>query len=292
MISNPNLVHYTCIAHNTNIDSGDSTILAEFNSGDSSLNELAQQCLHHTPPHHTNFSQTFKNQTFTFLLDYPFVYFGIFDPNFMKFDQFNLLGKLRDTLNRTIKGNPNQKFTSFCLQGEIHPIFHKLLSKSLDFDTNNSNNDHNNVSFSTVSGSSKGRKMMGLGMLNCCKNSKGVKKKRMSMSSESVSNNSKEALMEGKVNVSDNNVDVGEVKSREIVCENGVCLLNPHGNGHNNRNNSNNINSNGNGYVRRQKAKKKWKQIVWIVLVLDLAICLILFGIWLFVCQGFQCIEG
>ncbi|XP_048619127.1 phytolongin Phyl2.1 isoform X2 [Brassica napus] len=42
----------------------------------------------------------------------------------------------------------------------------------------------------------------------------------------------------------------------------------------------------------RQKAKQIWKKHVWVVLMFDVCICLVLFGIWLWVCQGFQCIQA
>ncbi|CAE6237582.1 unnamed protein product [Arabidopsis arenosa] len=42
----------------------------------------------------------------------------------------------------------------------------------------------------------------------------------------------------------------------------------------------------------RQKAKQIWKKHVWVVLMFDFCICAILFGIWLWICEGFQCIEG
>lgn len=78
---------------------------------------------------------------------------------------------------------------------------------------------------------------------------------------------SNEALVDGKAGLSD-----ADVKSREITCQNGVCYVDGGGGG-------------------KQKAKRIWRRHVWIVLGLDLAVCLILFGIWLFVCHGFECIE-
>lgn len=98
---------------------------------------------------------------------------------------------------------------------------------------------------------------------------KGHKKKRFC----GDATGSKEALADGKVDLLDRD-GVGEVKSRDIVCQDGVCLIDDGGVG------------------GRQKAKKIWRRHVWVVLILDLAVCLILFGIWLFVCRGFQCIEG
>jgi hypothetical protein len=41
----------------------------------------------------------------------------------------------------------------------------------------------------------------------------------------------------------------------------------------------------------RQKAKHIWKKHVWVVLLLDLFVCLVLFVIWLWVCSGFQCMA-
>lgn len=41
----------------------------------------------------------------------------------------------------------------------------------------------------------------------------------------------------------------------------------------------------------RQKAKHIWKKHVWIVLLLDLFVCAVLFMIWLWVCSGFQCMA-
>ncbi|CAN8230243.1 unnamed protein product [Cochlearia groenlandica] len=42
----------------------------------------------------------------------------------------------------------------------------------------------------------------------------------------------------------------------------------------------------------RQKAKQIWRKHVWIVLLFDVFVCVVLFGIWVWVCQGFQCIYG
>lgn len=41
----------------------------------------------------------------------------------------------------------------------------------------------------------------------------------------------------------------------------------------------------------RQKAKRIWKKHVWVVLMLDLFVCAVLFVIWLWVCSGFKCMA-
>ena len=40
-----------------------------------------------------------------------------------------------------------------------------------------------------------------------------------------------------------------------------------------------------------QRAKKIWKRQVWIVLLLDLVACVILFVVWLWICSGLKCME-
>ncbi|KAL8519503.1 hypothetical protein ACS0TY_010438 [Phlomoides rotata] len=48
---------------------------------------------------------------------------------------------------------------------------------------------------------------------------------------------------------------------------------------------------NGGLYSGHQKAKKVWKKQVWVILSLDVIICIILFVVWLWVCRGFKCID-
>lgn len=41
----------------------------------------------------------------------------------------------------------------------------------------------------------------------------------------------------------------------------------------------------------RHKAKHVWKKHVWVLLLLDLFVCAVLFVIWLWVCSGFKCMS-
>ncbi|KAL0403238.1 UNVERIFIED_CONTAM: Phytolongin Phyl2.2 [Sesamum radiatum] len=72
MITDPELIHYACIAKGT-------TVLAEFNSKDAALGEIAAKCLEVTPPFHAIFTHTVRSRTYTFLIEDPFVFFAIFD---------------------------------------------------------------------------------------------------------------------------------------------------------------------------------------------------------------------
>lgn len=275
MISDPDLVRYACVAHHRSSESSSSTtILAEFNSVDSTLQQLAQQCLELVPPHHSIFSHSYHNQTYTFLVNDEFVYFGIFDSKLRNSDQVRFLGCLKGTIDQLINGKSDYKLSTFCFQGELHPIFHKLMSKSYDFDAlpvvpngvNHSKNTANLVP-------NKNKKILSVSFLSASKIGKGFKKSKL----YEERTTSRMPLVEDKVDLlNEGNFDGGEGKSREINHPNGNFLMDG-------------------GVsigVGRHKAKKIWRRHVWIVLVLDLAVCLILFGIWLFVCRGFQCIEG
>jgi len=217
------------------------------------------------------FSHSYRNQTYTFLLDDPFVYFGIFDPKMPKSDQIAFLGRLKEALNRLIKLNPNAKFTYHCFQGELHPIFPRMMKKSSDLNPLHlvPNGFHGinppAIVSGSVSPSSRARKIFSVPVLSPPKVGKNYKKR--------PSGESGEGFVNGKFDVLDVGEGVGEVKSRKVGTQNGLYL------------------SEAGGGAGRQKAKKIWRRHVWIVLVLDLAVCLILFGIWLFVCRGFECIE-
>ncbi|GAB2211018.1 hypothetical protein Droror1_Dr00016309 [Drosera rotundifolia] len=41
----------------------------------------------------------------------------------------------------------------------------------------------------------------------------------------------------------------------------------------------------------RQWARRIWRKRMWVVLMVDLAMCMILIRVWLCICQGFRCIE-
>lgn len=41
----------------------------------------------------------------------------------------------------------------------------------------------------------------------------------------------------------------------------------------------------------RERARRVWRRHVKVVLVIDFLVCLVLFGVWLSICNGFQCIT-
>ncbi|CAL5204064.1 unnamed protein product [Lathyrus oleraceus] len=225
MISNPDLIHYLCIAKST-------TILAHHikDSKDSSTIEtLASKCLQHSPPNHSFFSHTVNNRTYTFIIQPPFVLFAIFDHNLLKSHALAFLNRIKSSLLQTL--DQNATFAPFSLQ----PQFDSVLNETLNFYDLSSNPD------SSVISPTNSRTLL-------VKPDEGLKKKKR------IVDDGKEAAL----------VDLSSDDNSSLPFSK--------------------IND-------RQKAKHIWKKHVWVVLMLDLFVCAVLFVIWLWVCSGFDCMA-
>ncbi|CAA0813024.1 SNARE-like superfamily protein [Striga hermonthica] len=233
------------------------TVLAEFNSRDAALGAVAARCLLHAPPHHAAFSHTVRSRTYSFLIDAPFVYFAISDDRLETSEGQAFLRNVRDTFRRVSAAGGRRKLerlSSHCFQGEFNPVFRQLLGPALY------HTDGIGSPSPSVGGSGSGR--VGRGLVA---DQKAVRKM-------------KNRLL-GKFNGEKENDENGG---------NGIGLS---------REFSLVVNKNGELYPvqmvqQHQKARKIWKKHVWVVLSLDVIICLILFGVWLWVCSGLQCMES
>ncbi|KAL7589268.1 hypothetical protein Lser_V15G35816 [Lactuca serriola] len=156
---NPNLIFYACIAKDT-------TILAEFNSKDADLGDLAKKCLEKTPPFHSIFSHTVHGETYMFFILDPFVYFGIFDESLEKPECLLFLKSVKNAFTSMIdnrnSGTMKQRLYSpnwHCFQGEFSPVFQQLLASNLEFDATSSpadSKDDHRESLNSVRRKNKG----------------------------------------------------------------------------------------------------------------------------------------
>ncbi|KAI3471223.1 hypothetical protein Pfo_027886 [Paulownia fortunei] len=255
MISDPDLIHYACIAKGT-------IVLAEFNSKDAALGAIAAKCLDKTPPFHATFSHTVRSKTYTFLIDEPFVYFAIFDENLEKSEGLAFLNSVRDAFGGVSKGE--KSLGSHCFQGEFNPVFRQLLGSGLDH--------------MEGIGSPTGQRLGQSGILQCGSGAirgrpkhngeKGLKKMKNRLLEEF---NNARRNGEKKENDEDGGNGIG--LSREFIMHKNGGLYSGEMSGH-------------------QRAKKVWKKQVLVILSLDLIICVILFAVWLWVCSGFKCINS
>ncbi|KFK26892.1 hypothetical protein AALP_AA8G307200 [Arabis alpina] len=274
MISNPSLLSYTCIAKGT-------VVLAEFVSKyEPGIEDIALRCIENAPPHHSMFSHTVRKKTYTFAIDDDsFVYFAILDETMETSESFWVLNRLRLAIEdlirvggsdvETLMNNP----VSNCLQSKLDPIFTEIVGVvdlELDMDLVGSPRSVARESRNPSIDSSKGGRRAAL-MPLLGKPLKALKKKKRLYT---------EAKGEGG----------GDVVTMKEISEKKVDLC---GNGNN-------------GVLRKelrnglltdhhhqsQKAKQIWRKHVWVVLMFDFCICALLFGIWLWVCDGFQCVDG
>ncbi|KAL2249072.1 phytolongin Phyl2.2 [Sesamum indicum] len=256
MIMDPDLIHYACIAKGT-------TVLAEFNSKDAALGEIAAKCLEVTPPFHATFTHTVRSRTYTFLIEDPFVFFAIFDEKMESAERLAFLKSVRDAFAGVAKSTKNLKsLNSHCFQGEFNPVFRQLLGLGLDRLEYLESPTGQRLGPSGILHSDP---VMGTSKPNC---EKGLTKM-------------KNRLL-GELNIGRRN---GEKKEDDDDGGKGIGLsrefsLLRHKNGY-----SAELSS-------QQKAKKVWKKQVWVILSLDLIICVILFAVWLWVCSGFKCMDS
>ncbi|KAL9374714.1 hypothetical protein Peur_031593 [Populus x canadensis] len=262
MISNPNHVFYACIAKGP-------TVLAEFSSSkESGIEIIGQRCIEETPPNHSMFSHTTRNKTYTFLIDDPFAYFAIFDENLQKSESLWFLNRVKDAFEEFLGAKmmkDGEKMGSFCFQGELRFVFRQILA--LDADLVNalmeeSTKDSRNPSLDSTK--TKGAVIRPL----LPKPSKVLMKKKKRSPGEANGDHHGGDLDNNKAS------GVGENGSREF----SVTMMQKSG-----------------GFYMgdgKQKAKQIWKKHVWVVLILDLIVCAVLFGVWLWVCRGLKCIDG
>ncbi|KAI9096759.1 hypothetical protein K1719_025938 [Acacia pycnantha] len=256
MISNPNFIYYACIARGN-------TVLARYGSKESKIEELATECLAKTPLHHSMFSHTVKKRTYTFVIHDPFVYFAIFDEQLVKSEGFWFLNRFKSVLDEVLKGRPivdSEDFTPLCFQSQFDPFFRETLALDSDLDSLDPHRgedlDSRNPSMDSVQG-----KRSAMAPLLAMPGLK--KKKRVNIEANEM--DVKNAATEDKVDL----CDCFDGLPRDFqfpVPNKGV------------------IND-------RQKAKQIWKKHVWVVLIMDVFVCAVLFVIWLWVCRGFKCMD-
>lgn len=250
----PDMVYYACIAKET-------TILAEFNSKDADLGSVALSCLEKAPEFHSDFSHSVHNKTYMFIFEKPYTYFAIFDENLDKPSCFSFLNSVADSFNLILDQNPLKRLStinSHCFQGDFNPVFHQLLAPHSDLDVLPPN--------AGKIGGDGGSVRNGLTPLLG-----GSTKKRFFRNFIGKNRNIDAGTPESKLEVSSEHHDrLAATLSREFS------LVGSH---------------NKNGLFAVDKAKRVWKKHLWMVLSLDLVVCVILFLIWLWICEGFECLA-
>lgn len=229
-------------------------ILAEFSSKeDPGIEDLALRCIENVPPHHSMISHTVHKRTYALIIDGLFSYFAILDEVVEKSESLWLFSRLKSAMEAlTADGSMSDSLDN--------PTQHCLQSKLGPIF----------AEIAAVGGGNKDLDFVGsprsVANRSMDDSSRGRKGALMPFLGKPlrVLKNKKRLQSEG-TNKTEKKVDSGLSKG----LRNG--LINDH---------------------HRQMSKQIWRKHVWVVLMFDVCICLVLFGIWLWVCQGLQCIQG
>lgn len=258
MISDPRLLFYSCIAKGT-------VILAEFASKEEpGIEDLALRCIENVPPHHSMISHTVHKRTYALIIDGLFSYFAILDEVVAKSESTWLFNRLKSATESLMEDGTTADSldnpTQHCLQSKLDPVFAEI--------TNGGNKDLELELGLVGSPRSITREIKNNQSVDSSRGRKGGALMPLLGKPLRVLKNKKRLHTEGKgeSNLNEKKMDLGGNKG----VRNGLLVHDHH----------------------RQKAKQIWKKHVWVVLMFDLCICFVLFGIWLWVCQGFQCIQG
>ncbi|CAA7050201.1 unnamed protein product [Microthlaspi erraticum] len=231
-------------------------ILAEFSSKEEpGIEALALRCIENVPPHHSMISHTVRKRTYAFVVDGLFSYFAILDEVVEKSESLWLFGRLKSATEALVADGS--------------------ASDSLDNPTQLCLQSKLDPVFAEIAASGGGGNRdleLELGLVGSPReldSPKGRGFMPLLGKPLRVLKNKKRLQTEGKGEGAEKKVDLGGgVVSKGL--RDG--LLHDH--------------------HHRQKAKHIWRKHVWIVLMFDVCVCVVLFGIWLWVCQGFQCIQA
>ncbi|KAF8079576.1 hypothetical protein N665_1018s0032 [Sinapis alba] len=229
-------------------------ILAEFSSKDETeIESLALRCIENVPPHHSMISHTVRKRTYASIIDGSFTYFAILDEAVTKTESLRLFTRLKSAMEALVSdGSALEAPTQHCLQSKLDPVFAEIASGGKYLEPEVGLVGSPREIKNPSLDSSKERALKPL-----------LAKPLMVLKK-----NKKRLQTEAKMDVGGGGG--GVISSSRGLPRNGLIHDHHH----------------------RQKAKQIWKKHVWVVLVFDVCICVVLFGIWLWVCQGLQCIQG
>lgn len=247
---------------------------------------LAALCLERAPSFHKWYFQTMGKKTFGFLMDDGHVYFAIVNDGLGNQRVLQFLEHMRDEFKKvarkTSRGSPSS-FNPLYIQDQLVPVMHRLIS-SLEHVSQTGNDwmaespllHHLGVSPSPSDANGQieaasSTKAPLLGKLSKQEKKKKMKDPVTAMRDIELGEHRKSTDRGIKIDLGnlDSNSQSGVGSSISLQKDSGSMRI---------RSSS-------------QSMQKKWCRHVRIVLAIDAAICLILFGIWLVICHGIECIH-
>ncbi|KAI3785402.1 hypothetical protein L1987_44520 [Smallanthus sonchifolius] len=268
-----NTVYYCCVWN------GGRVLYAYNSGGDDEIEILAALCLEKAPSHHKWYFQTMCNKTFGFLMEDGYVYFAIIDQNLGSSRKLEFLERIRDAFKKAAKkgskrilSNPNSTF----LQEQLLPVIRGLIA-SLEHVTENTIPSPYNDGLSPSPTGNDNNGQLDIGASTKApllgKSSKQEKKKMRDL----VISVRENGVMEEHRKSADKQGTKVDSSSLGLTDQDGSVA------------GTKEVSSMSRSSA--QTIRNKWCRQVRIVLAVDVAVCFILFIVWLVVCRGTACIR-
>lgn len=270
-----NSVKYCCVSKG-------GQIFYAYNGGNPEIENLAGLCLERTPSYHRWYFQTMGKKIFGFLMDGGYIYFAIADQGLSKTGVLRFLEHLRDEFKKvTKKGRSMSNLDSLCLQEQLIPVIHHLVA-SLENVSRAGNQwpEENPSSFGDLSPSP-------------CNSINSQLEGGASTKAPLLGKSSKQDKRKTK----DHIVDLRDIELEEHrkSTEKGVRVdtgsLDPEHQGPSASSISLQKDYGSMRFRSTSSNREKWCRQVRIILAVDAVVCIVLFGIWLGICGGLDCIR-
>ncbi|OIT38509.1 PREDICTED: phytolongin Phyl1.1-like [Nicotiana attenuata] len=244
--------------------------------GDDEIENLAVLCLEKTPPYHKWYFQTMAKKTFGFLMEEGYVYFAITDEGLGNVEVLRFLEQLKDEFRKVARkgsGRSMSNLNSLCVQEQLVPVIRHLIT-SLEHvsgwpaDTPPQHGGNNANGQIEGSGSSTRAPLLAKASRQDKKKMKDHAIAMRGIELEEHRKSTERAKVDSGVTDS-NNQGAGVLPPPMVQKEFGLVRT---------RSGSQNFH-------------RRWCRQVRIVLAIDAAVCVVLFVIWLVICQGTKCLR-
>eukprot|EP00249_Psilotum_nudum_P017474 c26341_g1_i2 orf=346-1236(-) len=288
------LVYYASVARGT-------TIVAEYTDGGAPLFAVGSGYLEKIPPFHSRFSYSSRRRIFNSLIEHPFVYCTIVDEALGKATADTFLDQVRDEFKRLLKVRglalDGGGLVPHSLDTDFAPVFDQLVAPLVGIPQKEEDlmkeklqgqleaEEGPSVTSLYTGLSSHGENEQNLsgkldkkpgGSRSLCTPFRGKRSKKDKKNVKEQEKELEEIMMENSSQAMDNGprLDV-------LVEDNTPSVTVP------------SIQKTGSdGSKSQQIAQRMWWQNVRLVLALDAIVCVVLFGIWLGICKGINCIRS
>ncbi|GAA0173469.1 hypothetical protein LIER_27077 [Lithospermum erythrorhizon] len=261
-------------------------ILYSYNGGEPEIEKLGAQCLEKSPPYHQWYFQTMGKRTFGFLMDEVYQYFVIVNETLGKAEAFKFLEHLRDEFRTlTSKGlsRSMSNLNSLRFQEQLVPVIRRLVTSlenvsciPTEWPVEVSSSDQINPSdcnSNTIGPSGEGSVSTRAPLLG-----KTTKKEKKKMKDHVISISDIELEEQRQSSERGNKVDSGPLDSANGQTPTPPISLQKESGSFRTRSSSQNV-------------RKKLCRQVRIILAIDAVVCVVLFVIWLLICNGLSCVH-